>query len=65
MPHSYDDISLLVSSFDIPMSLGNLLQWIAPIDDRPQLSRLNELFEEDEIFRLRIRNPADYSPAGE
>ena len=32
--HSYDDISLFVSSFDIPMSLGNLLQRIASIDDR-------------------------------
>ena len=31
--HSDDDISLLVSSFDIAMSFGNLLQRVAPIDD--------------------------------
>jgi len=33
-PDGDDHIPLLVSSFDIPMSLGDLLQRIASIDDR-------------------------------
>jgi hypothetical protein len=50
--HSDDDVALLVSLVDIPMRLGDLFQRIAPIDDRFYLSRLNELFEEDETFGL-------------
>ena len=61
MCHNDDDISLFVASFDVPMSLGDLLQRITSIDDRLQLSRFYEVFEEDEIFRLRLRYPADYS----
>ncbi len=34
MFHGDDHVSLLVSLLDIPMSLGDLLQRIAPIDDR-------------------------------
>ena len=63
MSHNYDDISLFVSFFDIPMSLGDLLQRIASIDDRSRLSRLNELFEEDQIVSLRLCYPTDYSLA--
>ena len=47
MFHSNDYISLFVSCFDIPVSLGNLFQRIASIDDRFYLSRLNQLFEEN------------------
>src|SRR6266545_6524077 len=61
MSHGYDDVPLLVSLFDIPMSLGNFLQWIASVDDGPQLPRLDELLQEDEVCRLRICNPADHS----
>jgi len=43
---SYDYISLFVSCFDIPVSLGNLFQRIASIDDRFYFPRLNKLFEE-------------------
>jgi hypothetical protein len=52
-----------VSSFDIPVGLRNLLQWVPSIDDRSQLSRLSELFEEDKIFTLRLGDPADDSLA--
>ena len=38
--------------FDIPVRLDDLFQWIAPIDDRLYLPRLNQLFEEDQIFNL-------------
>jgi hypothetical protein len=37
-PHSYDYLPLLVPIFDIPMSLGNFIQWIASIDNRSYLS---------------------------
>ena len=47
MFHSYDYISLFVPFFDIPVSLGNLFQRIASINDRFYLSRLNKLFEEN------------------
>ncbi len=46
----YDDISLFVPFFDIPVSLGNLFQRIASIDDRFDLSRLNKFFDENQIF---------------
>ena len=52
MFHSDDDISLFVSFFDIPVSLGNLFQRIASIYDRSYLSCLNNLFDEDQIFSL-------------
>ncbi len=52
MLHSYDYISHCVTFFDIPVSLGSLLQWIASTDDRFILSRLNELSEENDIFRV-------------
>ena len=50
MLHSDDDISLFVPCFDIPVSLGNLFQRIASIDDRFYLPRLNKLPEENQIF---------------
>ena len=43
-------VSLFVSFFDIPVSLGHLFQRIASIDDRSDLSRFDELFEVDQIF---------------
>ena len=46
MGHSYDDISLFVSCVDVAVSLGNVFQWIASIDDRLYLPRLNKLFED-------------------
>jgi len=47
MFHSYYYISLFVSFFDIPVSLGNLFQRIASINDRFYLPGLNKLFEEN------------------
>jgi hypothetical protein len=41
--HSDDYISLFVPFLDVPEGLGSLLQRIASIDDRFQLSRLKEL----------------------
>ncbi len=47
MLQSDDYISIFVSFVDIPVSLGNLFQRIASINDRFYLSRLNKLFEEN------------------
>ena len=33
--HSYDHISLFLPGFDVPVGLGCLFQWIAPVYDRP------------------------------
>ncbi len=52
MLHSYDYISPCVPFFDIPVSLGSLLQWIASTDDRFIVSRLNMLSEDNHIFRV-------------
>ena len=38
-------ISFFVSAIDISVSLGDLFEQIAPIDDCSKLSRLNKLFE--------------------
>ena len=45
--HRDDDIALFVSCFDIPVSLDNLFQRIASINDWFYLSRFNQLFEEE------------------
>ena len=55
-PYSDDDVSFFVSFFDVPVGLGDLIQWIDAIDDRPELSRLNKLLEKDHVlFALRCR----------
>ena len=50
MFHSYDYISLFGSCFDIPVGLGHLFQWIAPVYDRLYLSCLDKVFEEIQMF---------------
>jgi hypothetical protein len=50
MFHSYDYISLFVPFVHVSVSLDNLFQWKASINDRFYLPRLNEFFEEDQIF---------------
>ena len=57
MLHSDDDISLFVPFFDIPVRLGHLFQRIASIDDRFYLSCLNQLCEEEQVFRLFACRP--------
>src|ERR1700730_13033421 len=49
--HSNDDVSLFVPLVNIPVSLDNLLQGIASINDRFDLARFNEFFQGDEILR--------------
>ena len=52
--HSYDDIPLLVPCFDIPVRLDYLFHRIASIDDRFDLSRLDELADEGKILRFIV-----------
>ena len=52
--HRDDDIALFVSCFDIPVSLDNLFQRIASINDWFDLSRFNQLCEEIQIFTLEL-----------
>ena len=46
----YDDIALFLACFDIPVSLGNLFQRIASINDRFYPSGLDQLLEENQIL---------------
>ncbi len=50
--HSDDHIALFVSLLDIAVRFHHLLKGIAAVDDRFELARLNQLFEEDKIFDL-------------
>ena len=47
LDHSNDYIPFFVPFFDIPVSLDNLLQRIASINDRFKFSCLDKLFEGD------------------
>src|SRR3989442_860686 len=57
MCHSDDDISLFVSCVDVPVSLDIVFNGIASIDDLLYLPRLNQLFEEIEVFSGFARCP--------
>ncbi len=46
LSHCEDDVALFVPRFDIPVRLGRLFQRIAPVDDRPDLARFDELFDD-------------------
>ena len=54
MVYSYDDISLLVSHVNISVGFDNLFPWICSINNRFELSRLNQLFKKDQISRLFV-----------
>jgi hypothetical protein len=48
--HSYDNIALFVPLFNIPVSLDNLFQRIAQVNDRSYFPRFDQLFQENQIF---------------
>jgi len=48
--HGYYYFSFDVSLFSIPVGLSSLAQRIAPIDDRSQLSSLDEVSEEEKVL---------------
>src|SRR5947209_20064763 len=47
------DVPSLLLRFDIPGRLDHVLQWIAPIDDRPVSPGLDDLFKEEDVL-LRV-----------
>jgi hypothetical protein len=49
MAHGDDDVPPLVSTSDVPVGLGSLLQGIAPVDDGRDLSGLDQCLEEGQI----------------
>jgi hypothetical protein len=48
-----DDVPGLLLRFDVPGRLDHVLQWVAPIDDRPVSPGLDELLEEEDVL-LRV-----------
>lgn len=50
--HSDDDFALFASDVNVPVSFDNVFQGIASIDDQVDLPRLNQLCEDQYIFRL-------------
>ena len=50
MLHRYYDISLLTPGVDVAVGLGDLLERIAPINDRLEFSRLSQLRQEAQIL---------------
>ena len=50
-----DDIPLFVSSVNISVCLDHLFQGIAPVNDRFDLPRLDQLFDENYIFYALFR----------
>ena len=52
MGHRDDHVPLLVTLLDVPECLDHLLERIGPVDDRLQLSGLDEILEEDKVLGL-------------
>ena len=48
--YNYDYISLFVPFFDVTVRLGDMFQVISSIDNWFYLLRLDQLFEEDQVF---------------
>ena len=46
-----DNIPFFVSCIDIAVRLDHVFKWIAPVDDRLDLPRLDQLFDEDQVFQ--------------
>jgi len=48
--HGDDYVAALVPLLDVRVGLDDLLQRVAPVDDRPDLPGLDEFFEEDKVL---------------
>lgn len=51
--HGEDDITCLPLRFDVPGRLDYVLHWVVPVDNRPVLTRLDELLEQEDVL-LRV-----------
>jgi len=45
VPHTNDDVTFLVPAFGQPMGLGDLVQRIASVDNRPEFPSLDQILE--------------------
>ena len=52
LPVDVTNISLFVPLLDIAVRLDDLLQRIDPVDDRFDLARLDQFFEQEQVFEL-------------
>ena len=52
MFHRNDHISLFMPLLDIAVRLDDLLQRIDPVNDRFELARLDQFFEQEQVFEL-------------
>ena len=52
MFHRDDHISLFMPLLDIAVRLDDLLQRINPVYDRFKLARLDQFFEQEQVFEL-------------
>jgi len=51
-----DHVPPLVSFVDVPVGLGELLQRIASVDHRPELSFLRQLDKQHQVFGEELRS---------
>jgi hypothetical protein len=51
--HCKDDVAGLVLRFDVPGGFHHVFQRVATVDDRPVLTRLDELLEQEDVL-LRV-----------
>lgn len=59
MLHGDNDISLFEACINIAMGLGDLFQWISPIDDWFNRSGFDQLFERKQIIDRIACGPGD------
>src|SRR6185312_1204210 len=50
--HRDDDVALLVTGVDVPVGVGDPLQWVARVDHRDERRRLGELGDGQQIPAL-------------
>ena len=58
--HGDDDLPLGVSFLQIPDGLRYLNQPVATVNDRCDLSRLNEVVQDNQVLLIRRRNERDH-----
>ena len=55
MHHRYYYFSSGVSFFQIPDSLGDITQWVAPVDDRNYFSGFKEFSHDHQVIFAQMR----------
>src|ERR687896_271700 len=60
-----DDLAPGPAGLDVADGLRDLVEWVDPIDDRPQLAVLDQLLEEEQVLAVRSREEGAQLPAPE